>query len=300
MVNSFFVCIAMIFMPCVWADMAYNMPRGVTPMSHKIYDLHMLVFYVCLGIAIGVFFMLFYAIYAFRKRANIKVSDFHESLTIELLWTVIPLILVCILIVPTVQVMFDLHDTSKSDITIKVTGIQWKWRYDYMEDGINFQSNLLTTPAMIRGEEPKSPHYLLEVDEPLVLPVHTKVRFLFTSNDVMHSWWVPELGVKKDCVPGYINESWVRIEKPGIYRGQCTELCGMQHGYMPIVVKALSKEDYQAWLQKRKLQKQVVKRENVGHELVMLAANRQQDMYGVLPKDLGVKKGCRLKKKRTC
>ena len=238
------------------ADWVYNMPRGVTSISHKIYDLHMLIFYICLVICVGVFCVLFYAMYAFRKRPRAVSSDFHESFTIEFIWTLIPFILVVLMMVPTIYVMFDLDDTSRPDMTIKISGIQWKWRYDYLDEGIDFLSNLKTTPGMIRGSEPKSPHYLLEVDNALVVPVHTKIRLLFTANDVNHSWWVPELGIKKDCIPGYINEAWVNIEKPGIYRGQCTELCGMQHGYMPIVVKALSQSDYKAWLSEQKLLKQ--------------------------------------------
>ncbi len=233
----------------LFADWTINMPRGVTSISHKIYDLHMMVFYICLFIAVGVFIALFYAIFAFRKKPNAVASNFHESLTIEVIWTVIPLVLVIIMMVPTVWVMFDLDDTSRPQMNIKISGIQWKWRYDYLDEGIDFLSSLKSTPGMIRGTEPKSPHYLLEVDKPLVVPVNTKIRLLFTSNDVNHSWWVPELGIKKDCIPGYINEAWVNIEKPGIYRGQCTELCGMQHGYMPIVVDARSAADYKKWVQ---------------------------------------------------
>ena len=237
----------------VHADWVINMPRGVTPNSHKIYDLHMMMFYICLVIAVSVFIALFYAIFAFRKKPKAVASDFHESLTIEVIWTLIPLVLVGLMMIPTVYVMFDLDDTSRPDMTIKISGIQWKWRYDYLDEGLDFLSNLKTTPGMIRGSEPKSPHYLLEVDKPLVVPVHTKIRLLFTSNDVNHSWWVPELGVKMDCIPGYVNEAWVNIEKPGVYRGQCTELCGMQHGYMPIVVEAKSPADYAHWLAEQKV-----------------------------------------------
>ena len=249
----------LLFVSSAWADWTINMPRGVTSISHKIYDLHMMVFYICLFIAIGVFIALFYAIFAFRKRPKAVASDFHESLSIELLWTLIPLVLVILMMIPTVYVMFDLDDTSRPDMTIKISGIQWKWRYDYLDEGVDFLSNLKTSPGMIRGSEPKSPHYLLEVDKPLVVPVHTKIRLLFTSNDVNHSWWVPELGIKMDCIPGYVNEAWVNIEKPGVYRGQCTELCGMQHGYMPIVVEAKSLADYAHWLAEQKLSRKQVR-----------------------------------------
>ena len=238
--------------PHIMADYALNMPYGVTPTSHKIYNLHMLIFGICVFIAVGVFATLFYAIYAFRKKARVQAAQFHENVWVEVIWTVIPLILVILMMIPTVYVMYDLDDSSRPAINIKVTGIQWKWQYDYLEEGIGFYSNLSTTPAQIRGEVPKGKHYLLEVDKPLVVPIHTKIRFLFTSNDVNHSWWVPDLGVKKDCIPGYINDAWVKIDKPGTYRGQCTELCGMQHGYMPIVVEALAEADYQKWLQAQK------------------------------------------------
>ena len=231
-----------------WAAWQINMPRGVTPISHQIYDLHMWVFWICVVIATLVFVMLFYIIFAYRKRPGMGIIPFHDSVWIETLWTLVPLGLVVMMIIPTVKVMFAMDDASRSALNIKVTGVQWKWKYDYLDYEVSLWSNPTTTPAQIRGEQPKTANYLREVDEPLVLPVHEKVRLLFTANDVMHSWWVPALGVKKDCIPGYVNEAWVRIDKPGVYYGQCTELCGMQHGYMPIVVIAKSKEDFAKWL----------------------------------------------------
>ena len=243
------------FFPGANAEYGLNMPYGVTPTSHKIYDLHMLIFAICCVIAVGVFGVLFYSVVAFRKRPNVKAQQFHDNLWVEIAWTVIPLILVIIMMIPTVSVMVDLNDASRPSMNIKVTGIQWKWQYDYLEEGVGFYSSLSTTPAQIRGEAPKGPHYLLEVDKPLVVPIHTKIRLLFTSNDVNHSWWVPDLGVKKDCIPGYINDAWMKIDKPGTYRGQCTELCGMQHGYMPIVVEAVSEEDYARWVAQQRQSK---------------------------------------------
>lgn len=241
-----------------WADYTINLPVGVTPVSHKIYDLHMLIFYICLAIGIGVFAALFYAIYAFRRSQGAVASNYHENFWIEILWTAIPLVLVVLMLVPAIRLLGKMDDTSKPVMNIKVTGAQWKWQYSYLEEGIEFYSNLSTSPAQIRGLKPKGKYYLLEVDKPMVVPIQQKIRLLFTSNDVNHSWWVPELGVKMDCIPGYVNESWMWIEKPGMYRGQCTELCGMQHGYMPIVVDARSEADYEKWLQEQK-QKQLAK-----------------------------------------
>lgn len=224
------------------------MPMGVTKMSHKIYHLHMLMFYICLGIGALVFFAMFYTVFRFRKSKGAKAKHFHGSVWVEVIWTAVPLVLVIAMLVPAVRVLWQINDAREPLINVKVTGKQWNWRYEYLEDGLVFFSNLSTPISQIQGKEPKGPHYLLEVDKPLVLPVHTKVRLLFTSNDVNHSWWVPELGIKHDCIPGYIGEGWLYIEKPGVYRGQCTELCGMQHGFMPIVVEAKTEKDYQEWL----------------------------------------------------
>lgn len=236
------------------AEYSINLPVGVTPVSHQIYDLHMLIFYICLAIGVGVFAALFYAIFAFRKSNGAVAANYHESLWIEILWTAIPLVLVVLMLIPAVRLLSKIDDTSKPVMNIKVTGAQWKWQYSYLEEGVEFYSNLSTSPAQIRGLQPKGKHYLLEVDKPMVVPIHQKIRLLFTSNDVNHSWWVPELGVKVDCIPGYVNESWIWIEKPGMYRGQCTELCGMQHGYMPIVVDARSEADYEKWVRSQQKQ----------------------------------------------
>ena len=234
--------------PKLFAQWGMNMPVGVTKISEKIYDLHMLIFYICLGIGLVVFLMLFVTLYKFRRSKGVKAKHFHGSLWIELVWTGVPLLLVITMLVPAVRVLWEISDAREPVINVKITGKQWNWRYEYLEDGLVFFSNLSTPLEQIQGKAPKGKHYLLEVDKPLVLPVHKKVRLLFTSNDVNHSWWVPELGIKHDCIPGYIGEGWVYIEKPGVYRGQCTELCGMQHGFMPIVVEAKTEKDYANWL----------------------------------------------------
>lgn len=245
---AIFVYFLMFICSRINADYVINLPVGVTPVSHQIYDLHMLIFYVCMAIGVGVFAVLFYAIYAFRKSKGAVAASYHDSFWVEVLWTVIPLVLVVILVVPAIRLLSQMDDATKPVMNVKITGSQWKWQYSYLEEGIEFYSNLATSPAQIQGKEAKGEHYLLEVDKPLVVPIHQKVRLLFTSSDVIHSWWVPELGVKMDCIPGYINESWIWIEKPGIYRGQCTELCGMQHGFMPIVVDARAEADYAKWV----------------------------------------------------
>lgn len=235
----------------MFAEYTVNLPVGVTPTSHQIYDLHMLIFYICLVIGVGVFAALFYAIYAFRKSQGVVAANYHDSFWVEILWTAIPMVLVILMLIPSIRLLSKMDDTSKPVMNIKVTGVQWKWQYSYLEEGIEFNSNLSTSPAQIRGAQPKGKNYLLEVDKPMVVPIRQKIRLLFTSNDVNHSWWVPQLGVKSDCIPGYVNESWIWVEKAGVYRGQCTELCGMQHGYMPIVVDARSAEDYEKWVKEQ-------------------------------------------------
>lgn len=231
------------------ADYAMNMPKGVTQISREIYDLHMFAIYICSGIGVVVFSVLIYSLIYHRKSRGHQAADFHEHPFLEVVWAVIPFILLIILAIPATKVLLHMEDHSKADINIKVTGYQWKWQYDYVDEGVSFFSNLATPTEQIQDKsKAKNQWYLLEVDNPVVVPVNKKIRFLITANDVIHSWWVPELGVKKDGVPGFIHEAWTRIDKPGTYRGQCTELCGANHGYMPIVVEAKSEEDYRAWL----------------------------------------------------
>lgn len=241
------------FLPCfsAFAERVYNMPKGVTPISQSIYDLHMLIFWICVAIGVVVFSVMFYALFKHRKSKGAVAAKFHEHPVLEAVWAIIPLFILVAMAIPATRVILDMEDSSEADVTVKITGYQWKWKYDYLDEGISFFSNLTTTQDERMGKVPKKKWYLLEVDKPLVLPVNKKVRFLITSNDVIHSWWVPDFGVKKDGIPGFIHESWAKIEKVGTYRGQCTELCGMNHGFMPIVVEAKSQEDYDAWVKQK-------------------------------------------------
>lgn len=230
-----------------------NMTPGVTSISREVYDLHMLVMWICTIVGIGVFGVIIYSIINHRKSKGAQAAQFHESTTVEIVWTVIPFVVLVAIAIPATKALLDLEDSSEPDVTIKVTGWQWKWEYEYLDDGIHFFSNLDAESNKARqrgsGVEPSSvEHYLLNVDKPLVVPVNKKIRFLMTANDVIHSWWVPALGFKKDAIPGFINDAWARIEEPGIYRGQCAELCGKDHGFMPIVVEAKSEEDYKTWI----------------------------------------------------
>lgn len=232
----------------VLADYELNMTQGVTPISREIYDLHMIVFWVCVVIGIGVFGIMAYSIMHHRKSKGAEAADFHESTTIEVLWTLIPLAVLIVIAVPATATLLDLEDTSESDIDIQVNGIQWKWKYKYLDEDIEFISSLSEESRNAIANPTGVDNYLLDVDKPIVVPVNKKIRFLFTSDDVIHAWWVPELAVKQDAVPGFINDSWAIIEEPGVYRGQCAELCGKDHGFMPIVVNAVSEEEYREWV----------------------------------------------------
>ncbi|WP_232055277.1 cytochrome c oxidase subunit II [Vibrio taketomensis] len=230
---------------------ALNMTQGVTQISQEVYDLHMLIFYICCAIAFVVFGAMFYSIYKHRKSKGAVAAHFHESTKVEIIWTVIPIIILVAMAIPATKTLIAMEDTSQSDLTIKVTGSQWKWHYSYFDQEIEFYSLLATSQNQIDGVEAKGAHYLLEVDNPLVLPINRKVRFLLTSDDVIHSWWVPDFAVKKDTIPGFINEAWTKIDEPGIYRGQCAELCGRAHGFMPIVVHAMTESDYESWVSEK-------------------------------------------------
>jgi cytochrome c oxidase subunit 2 len=230
------------------AHASINMPRGVTPISRDIYDLHMMIFYICLVVGALTFGVIIYTLLKHRKSRGVTPAKFEGNIWLEIVWTVVPLVILMGMVYPAAKVLLKMEDSSKSEVSVLVTGIQWKWRYDYLDDDISFYSNLSTPTEQIEGLEPKGEHYLLEVDKPIVVPIHQKIRFLFTSQDVIHSWWVPDLGIKVDAMPGYISEAWAYIEKPGIYRGQCTELCGMMHGFMPIVLEAKTQADYNDWI----------------------------------------------------
>jgi cytochrome c oxidase subunit 2 len=231
------------------AEYQLNMPEGVTPISQDLYSLHMLVFWVCLVIAVLVFGVMAYSIIYHRKSRGAVAANFHESTTVEIIWTVVPLVILIGIAIPATGTLLDLEDAkTNADITLQVTGIQWKWKYTFVDEDVSFISSLAQSSRDVFSDPTGNENYLLEVDNELVLPVGKKIRFLFHSNDVIHAWWVPELAVKQDSVPGFINDSWAIIEKEGVYRGQCAELCGKDHGFMPIVVNAVSESKYKEWI----------------------------------------------------
>ncbi|MGR5266683.1 cytochrome c oxidase subunit II [Vibrio astriarenae] len=232
----------------------FNLTQGVTEISGQVYELHMLIFYICCAIAFVVFGIMFYSIIKHRKSKGAVAAHFHESTKVEIIWTIIPVLILIGMAIPATTTLLAMEDTSQSDITIKVTGSQWKWHYDYLDEGVEFFSLLATDQKQIDGLDEKGAHYLLEVDNALVVPIGKKIRFLLTSDDVIHSWWVPDFAVKKDTIPGFINEAWTLVDKPGVYRGQCAELCGKAHGFMPIVVHAMEQDDYDAWLATKKVE----------------------------------------------
>ena len=242
---------AMLPMPSVLAatdNWQMNMYKGVTPVSKDIYDLHMIAITICAVIGIVVFSVMFYSLFHHRKSKGYTPATFHVNTRLEIIWTIIPFLILIGLAIPATKVLIRQDDSSQSDVTIKIVGYQWKWQYQYLDQGISYFSNLSTPYNQIQNKAPKGQWYLLEVDKPLVLPINKKIRFIVTSNDVVHSWWVPELGIKRDAIPGFMHEAWARIEKPGVYRGQCAELCGINHGFMPIVVEAVSEEDFAKWV----------------------------------------------------
>jgi cytochrome c oxidase subunit 2 len=236
------------------ADWGLNMPQGITEVSQSIFELHMLIFWICVWIGVVVFGVMFYSIFKHRKSKGAVASKFHESLSLEILWTAVPTVILIAMAVPATSVLIEMYDTKNSDVDIKITGHQWKWQYDYLGEDVGFFSNLTTTEDEIYNRTEKGENYLEEVDYNVVVPTGQKVRFLITSNDVIHSWWVPEIAVKKDAIPGYINESWTIIPEgqEGIYRGKCTELCGVNHGFMPIVLEAVTSDEYQVWLEEQR------------------------------------------------
>ncbi len=226
----------------------YNMPVGVTEVSKEIFDLHMLIMWICVWIGAVVFGIMFYSLFKYRKSAGAKASRIDDHFWLEITWTVAATAILVGMAVPSTAVMIKAYDDSEGDVNIMVTGYQWKWQYKYLEDDISFFSNLSTTQEQIDNDSPKGEFYLTEVDEPLVIPINKKIRFLITGNDVIHSWWVPDFAVKQDAVPGFINTAWTNVPKPGIYRGACTELCGIKHAFMPVVVRAVEQEEYDAWV----------------------------------------------------
>lgn len=234
------------------ADYAYNLQPPASQVARDVFHLHNLIMLVCVGIFIVVFGAMFYSLFKHRKSVGHKAAHFHENTTVEIIWTVIPFVILVGMAYPAAKIVIEMKDTSNPDMTVKITGYQWKWGYDYLNDGVHFYSTLATPREQINGTAAKDAHYLLEVDEPMVVPVGKRIRLLITANDVIHSWWVPAFGVKQDGIPGFIRDSWFKADKIGTYRGQCAELCGKDHGFMPIVVKAVSEEDYKAWVAKKK------------------------------------------------
>jgi cytochrome c oxidase subunit II len=234
--------------PLAASEMPLNMTQGVTEISGKVYDLHMIILYICCVIGLVVFGIMIYSMIYHRKSKGAVAAHFHESTKVEIAWTVVPFIILIAMAIPATTTLIAMEDASDADLTIKITGSQWKWHYSYFDKDIEFYSVLATPKGQIDGTEAKGEHYLLEVDKPLVLPINRKVRFLMTSNDVIHSWWVPAFAVKKDANPGFINEAWTKIDKTGTFRGQCAELCGKDHGFMPIVVEAVTEAEFDTWL----------------------------------------------------
>ena len=241
-----------LFTNSAWADMQLNLTKGVTAVSRDVYDLHMLVLYICTAIGVIVFGAMFWSIAFHRKSKGVKPADFHESTKIEILWTAIPIVILIAMAIPATHTLIAMEDNSNSDVTIQITGSQWKWHYKYFDQDIEYYSVLSTPREQYQNQKEtiatKGEYYLLEVDKPLVIPANKKVRFLITSDDVIHAWWVPAFAVKQDANPGFINEAWTKVDEPGIYRGQCAELCGKDHGFMPIVVEVKSEADYDIWI----------------------------------------------------
>jgi len=233
----------------------WNLQPAASPMAAEIHDLHEYVMILCTVIFVGVFGFMFYACYAHRKSKGHKAAQFHENTTVELIWTVIPAIILVLFAWPVTKSVIAQKDTSAAEVTIKATGIQWKWAYEYIKgegEGIQIVSTLSTPRDQIEGRAPKGEHYLLEVDHDLVVPIGKKVRILTTAADVVHAWWIPALGSKQDAIPGFIRDTWFKANKIGTYRGQCVELCGKEHGFMPIVVRVVSPEDYSKWVGEQK------------------------------------------------
>lgn len=233
------------------ADM--DLRPGVTDMSQRIQSLHHTSLIICTVIGVVVFGLMFYSMYAHRRSKNPKPADFHESTAVEVLWTLIPALILIGLAVPATRTLIEIEDNSDADLTVLITGSQWKWHYQYLESNIGFYSNLTTSQEQRDNLEPKGVNYLLEVDNVLVLPTNKKVRFLTTSDDVIHSWWIPDFAVKQDAVPGFINEAWTRVDEPGLFRGQCAEFCGKDHAFMPIVVEVQAEADFDQWLEDQRL-----------------------------------------------
>lgn len=265
-----------------WKDV--NMTEGVTEISRQVYSLHMYITWICVFIGVIVFGVMIFSMLMHRKSLGAQPASFHENTKLEIFWTIIPFAFLLAIAWPATTTLRAMYDAGDSDLDIEVRGYQWKWQYTYLEDDsskeVKFMSSLLTPQAEIQNEAEKGEFYLLDVDNPLVIPINKRVRFLVTSNDVIHSWWVPAFAVKKDAIPGFVHEAWTVVEEPGIYRGQCAELCGKDHGFMPIVVRAVEQSEYDSWLAAQKSSAQAVSA-TVGKEWSMeeLMA-KGEEVYG--------------------
>ena len=245
--------LSILFISAAHAELQLNMTRGVTPISRDLFDLHMLVLWICVVIGVLVFGVMAWSIIFHRKSRGAVAAHFHESTMVEIFWTIGPLLILIAVAVPATATLLKLEDAkTNADINLEVTGIQWKWKYNYIDEDVQVISALAQSSRDVVKDPTGNENYLLEVDNPIVLPINKKIRFLFHSDDVIHAWWVPEFAVKQDVIPGFINDSWAIIEEPGTYRGQCAELCGKDHGFMPIVVEAVTQNEYEQWLAGKK------------------------------------------------
>ena len=268
--------------PLINADwFALNMTRGITDISNEVFELHMLIFWICVAIGVLVFGVMFYSMYAHTRKKNPVPATFDDNHKLEIAWTIIPFLILIAMAIPASKTLIKMYDDTAGDINIQVTGYQWKWQYRYLEDDVSFFSNLATDWDEINNLVPKGENYLQEVDEMVVIPAGKKVRFLITANDVIHSWWMPAFAIKQDAIPGFVNTAWTKVDVPGIYRGKCTELCGKNHGFMPIVVKVVEQDEYEEWvgIKKEEAQKlaELTTKEWTTEELV----SRGQSVYEV-------------------
>ena len=268
--------------PLINADwFALNMTRGITDISNEVFELHMLIFWICVVIGVLVFGVMFYSMYAHTRKKNPVPATFDDNHKLEIAWTIIPFLILIAMAIPASKTLIKMYDDTAGDINIQVTGYQWKWQYRYLEDDVSFFSNLATDWDEINNLVPKGENYLQEVDEMVVIPTGKKVRFLITANDVIHSWWMPAFAIKQDAIPGFVNTAWTKVDVPGIYRGKCTELCGKNHGFMPIVVKVVEQDEYEEWvgIKKEEAQKlaELTTKEWTTEELV----SRGQSVYEV-------------------
>jgi cytochrome c oxidase subunit 2 len=230
------------------AEREYNLQTPATPIASQIYDLHTYIMWICVVIFVGVFSVMLYSIFAHRKSKGHQAAHFHENVVVEITWTAIPFLILIVMAVPATWTVLSMKDSAVPDMTLKVTGSQWMWHYDYLDDNVGFYSHLKTPLAQIENREPKGEHYLLEVDRSLVVPVNKKIRLLLTSSDVIHAWYLPAAGVQQDAIPGFVRDTWMKFDRTGTFRGQCAKICGQDHAFMPIVVEVKSSQDYASWL----------------------------------------------------